>query len=133
MNLFAILLWDTPTILIRLISTFLVWNILTFSLGNIDTDLLRYIDTDLLSILLWNILACIVGVVDTGALVRHPPFVIASSHPVILTILFVLCGAFCLGVGLILRVTLVIVLSCALFFVHCVADLPFGGYTHFSL
>jgi hypothetical protein len=133
MNLFTMFLWHTPTIPIRLVSAFLVWNILTFSPRNLDTNLFRYIHADLLSILLRNIPACIVGVVHTGALIRNPSFVIASSLPVVLAILFVLCGAFCLSVTFILCVTLFIILSCTLIFVHGVADLPCGGYTHFSL
>lgn len=111
MNLFTMLLWHTLTILIRLVPAFLVGDILAFSPGHIDTDLLGYIHADLLSILLRNILAGIVWVVHTGALVGNPSLVIASSLPAILTILFVLCGAFCLGVAFILCVTLLVVLS----------------------
>ena len=111
MDRLALLSWYLCTLLLRLRSAHLIWYIVTSFSWYISTALFRNISTlgvGHLSLLgLGYILALVIGVRLAGARYGDPDLVVALPLPVVLTVLFILGGAFCLCVGLILCPVLV--------------------------
>ena len=116
----TLLLWHLLALSQRLVEAFLIRDVPADCLGHISTGLLRHLAAHrvghLSLFVLGHILALIIGIVLAGARDGHPDLVVASPLPLVLTVLLVLGGADCLGVGLILSLVLLntnILVNCA--------------------
>ena len=123
----ALLLWHLLALGQGLVEALLVRNVSADSLWHISAGLLWHLVAHWIGHLpllgLGHILALIIGIVPAGAGDGHPDLVVAAALPLVLAVLFVLGGADCLGVGLIL--CLVLVNTHIL--VHCAALLLIDG------